>query len=93
MQGDDSFSTGDTVTEHYNPIITAITTMPKPVIAAVNGIAAGAGVIHRIRSRLPHPQTVGGVQHGIRRQSHSRVTPVRRGRCRVWSARHAPSTC
>lgn len=43
MQGDDSFSTGDTVTEHYNPIVTAIATMPKPVIAAVNGIAAGAG--------------------------------------------------
>lgn len=43
MQGDASFSTGDTVTEHYNPIVTAIATMPKPVIAAVNGIAAGAG--------------------------------------------------
>ena len=33
----------DTVRRHYNPIITTITTMPKPVIAAVNGIAAGAG--------------------------------------------------
>jgi len=33
----------DTVRLHYNPIIMAITTMPKPVIAAVNGIAAGAG--------------------------------------------------
>jgi 2-(1,2-epoxy-1,2-dihydrophenyl)acetyl-CoA isomerase len=32
-----------TVREHYNPIITAIMTMPKPVIAAVNGSAAGAG--------------------------------------------------
>jgi 2-(1,2-epoxy-1,2-dihydrophenyl)acetyl-CoA isomerase len=32
-----------TVVEHYNPIVTAIATMPKPVIAAVNGIAAGAG--------------------------------------------------
>ncbi len=27
----------------YNPIITAIATMEKPVIAAVNGVAAGAG--------------------------------------------------
>jgi 2-(1,2-epoxy-1,2-dihydrophenyl)acetyl-CoA isomerase len=33
----------DTVRRHYNPIITAITSMPKPVIAAVNGPAAGAG--------------------------------------------------
>lgn len=32
-----------TVVDHYNPIVTAIATMPKPVIAAVNGIAAGAG--------------------------------------------------
>jgi 2-(1,2-epoxy-1,2-dihydrophenyl)acetyl-CoA isomerase len=32
-----------TVPEHYNPIVTAIATMPTPVIAAVNGVAAGAG--------------------------------------------------
>jgi 2-(1,2-epoxy-1,2-dihydrophenyl)acetyl-CoA isomerase len=32
-----------TVREHYNPIVEAIVRMPKPVIAAVNGMAAGAG--------------------------------------------------
>ena len=32
-----------TVDEHYNPIVTAVATMAKPVIAAVNGVAAGAG--------------------------------------------------
>lgn len=32
-----------TVPEHYTPIATALATMPKPVIAAVNGVAAGAG--------------------------------------------------
>jgi 2-(1,2-epoxy-1,2-dihydrophenyl)acetyl-CoA isomerase len=32
-----------TVTEHYNPLILALARMPKPVIAAVNGMAAGAG--------------------------------------------------
>lgn len=31
------------VSEHYNPIITRIRNIPKPVIAAVNGVAAGAG--------------------------------------------------
>lgn len=31
------------VTEHYNPIILAIRKLAKPVIAAVNGVAAGAG--------------------------------------------------
>lgn len=33
----------NTVAEHYNPIVTALATMPKPVVAAVNGVAAGAG--------------------------------------------------
>ncbi|MET8553857.1 enoyl-CoA hydratase-related protein [Streptomyces sp. NPDC004959] len=32
-----------TVREHYNPIVRAITAMPKPVVAGVNGVAAGAG--------------------------------------------------
>lgn len=32
-----------TVPEHYNPIVTTLATMPKPVVAAVNGVAAGAG--------------------------------------------------
>lgn len=32
-----------TVTEHYNPIIESIVSLPKPVVAAVNGVAAGAG--------------------------------------------------
>lgn len=32
-----------TVAEHYNPIATAIATMRKPVVAGVNGVAAGAG--------------------------------------------------
>jgi len=34
---------GKTVLEHYNPIVMGLATMPKPVIAAVNGVAAGAG--------------------------------------------------
>ncbi|MGC5361070.1 enoyl-CoA hydratase/isomerase family protein [Streptomyces sp. DT24] len=32
-----------TVREHYNPIVRAIAGMPKPVVAGVNGVAAGAG--------------------------------------------------
>ncbi len=33
-----------TVGQHYNPLVTMIATMPKPVVAAVNGAAAGAGL-------------------------------------------------
>lgn len=32
-----------TVDKHYNPIVTILAGMAKPVIAAVNGVAAGAG--------------------------------------------------
>ena len=31
------------LSEHYNPIITHIRNIPKPFVAAVNGVAAGAG--------------------------------------------------
>ncbi len=31
------------LSEHYNPIITRIRNLAKPVVAAVNGVAAGAG--------------------------------------------------
>ncbi|MFJ9819463.1 enoyl-CoA hydratase/isomerase family protein [Streptomyces sp. NPDC101151] len=35
--------TMSTVKEHYNPIVKALAGAPKPVVAAVNGVAAGAG--------------------------------------------------
>jgi 2-(1,2-epoxy-1,2-dihydrophenyl)acetyl-CoA isomerase len=40
---DDDPSLWDTVARHYNPVVQLLATMNKPVIAAVNGVAAGAG--------------------------------------------------
>lgn len=40
-EGSDQLFT--TVPEHYNPAVTLVATMNKPVIAALNGVAAGAG--------------------------------------------------
>lgn len=42
----------DTVTEHYNPIVELIATMDKPVIAALNGVAAGAGASFALAADL-----------------------------------------
>ncbi|OYD07377.1 enoyl-CoA hydratase-related protein [Paludifilum halophilum] len=39
----DRMALGDSVRERYNPVVQAITEMEKPVIASVNGVAAGAG--------------------------------------------------
>jgi 2-(1,2-epoxy-1,2-dihydrophenyl)acetyl-CoA isomerase len=39
----DATAAWETLNDHYIPIVTALATMPKPVIAAVNGTAAGAG--------------------------------------------------
>jgi 2-(1,2-epoxy-1,2-dihydrophenyl)acetyl-CoA isomerase len=39
--GDESL--WSTVPEHYNPIVELLSTMNKPVIAAISGVAAGAG--------------------------------------------------
>ena len=34
---------GETVSKHWNPLIRTLTCLPQPVIARVNGVAAGAG--------------------------------------------------
>ncbi len=34
---------GDTLIRRYNPLIEAVVSAPKPVVAVVNGVAAGAG--------------------------------------------------
>src|SRR5216684_5368501 len=35
---------GDALRKGYNPLITRVRTMEKPILAAVNGVAAGAGL-------------------------------------------------
>ena len=39
----DAPSMNQILSEHYNPIVLRIRNLPKPVVAAVNGVAAGAG--------------------------------------------------
>lgn len=42
-QAEKAFSLGDELRSHFNPLIVQIRKMEKPVIGAVNGLAAGAG--------------------------------------------------
>src|SRR6202000_2658143 len=43
ITGPEAIGMDKILTEHYNPIVTRIRNLPKPVVAAVNGVAAGAG--------------------------------------------------
>ncbi len=41
--GDDAVDLGESVEKRYNPLIRTLTSLPMPVVCAVNGVAAGAG--------------------------------------------------
>lgn len=43
LTGEQPPSMSQILSEHYNPIVQRIRNIPKPVVAAVNGVAAGAG--------------------------------------------------
>lgn len=42
--GDKPFDLGETLDRNYNPLVLTLTRLPLPVVCAVNGVAAGAGV-------------------------------------------------
>ena len=41
--GSQGVDLGESIEQHYKPLVLALHTLPMPVIAAVNGVAAGAG--------------------------------------------------
>ncbi|QFG69195.1 enoyl-CoA hydratase/isomerase family protein [Ornithinimicrobium pratense] len=49
-----------TVAEHYNPVVELLATMDKPVVAAVNGVAAGAGAAFAFAADLRYVASSAG---------------------------------
>jgi 2-(1,2-epoxy-1,2-dihydrophenyl)acetyl-CoA isomerase len=43
MSDDKPIDLGETIARYYSPLVRRIRAMPKPVVCAVNGVAAGAG--------------------------------------------------
>ena len=68
LESSDAESLFRTVEEHYNPIVTALATMPKPVVAAVNGVAAGAGASLAFACDFRDAHRVGRLQPGLHRR-------------------------
>jgi 2-(1,2-epoxy-1,2-dihydrophenyl)acetyl-CoA isomerase len=44
MLSDDSQSLGERLRDHFNPVILKLATFEKPLVAAINGVAVGAGL-------------------------------------------------
>ena len=80
---------GSRLEKAYNPLIKLITTLEKPVICAVNGIAAGAARQHRagLRPRVCRAQRQ--LPAGLRPHRARSPTPAAPGCCRASSAPRA----
>jgi len=82
----------NTVSEHYNPIIAAITGMPKPVIAAVNGVAAGAGAALAFACDFRVAAQRASFLMAFARVGLAR-TPALPGHCSGWPAAPSRPSC
>ena len=84
---------GETVEESWNPLIRTLASLPQPVIARVNGVAAGAGANIALACDLViaakigeiHPELFGARPDPRQRRQLAFATSRRPGaRARAW---------
>ena len=65
-QGADVADLGTELRARYNPIILAMRRLEKPIVGAINGVAAGAGISIALACDLRHRRREGDVHRGVR---------------------------
>ncbi len=70
----------------YNPLVRRLAALPKPVICAVNGVAAGAGATPGAGLRYRAGRAFGQICDGVQQARPRCRTAAAAGSCRGWPA-------
>ena len=82
---------GSTIERFYNPLIRRLRALEKPIVCAVNGVAAGRRCQPGTRLRHRPGGALGAVHPGLLPDRAGARIPAAPGSCRGWSARRAPA--
>ena len=80
--GGERVDLGESIERNYKPLIMGLRNLPLPVIAAVNGVAAGAGANIALACDLVIARKIGELRCRLSQSSGSFLTPVAPGPCR-----------
>ena len=82
---------GESIERNYKPLVLALRALPLPTIAAVNGVAAGAGASIALACDLVVARDSAIVHPGLQQAGTGAGLRARPGSCRGSSAMRAPS--